>query len=198
MYYHHNHHCCRHKYSPTRSPILKNFMKGIFSDRFLFLLKRRIARFLFCLCFVLFSFFCAVCRFSLVSFSMIVFWVDVRTTECVFRFVFQGYLFSFLWQWSYIHEGTRWSRIITVSRCQFCIMQDTQRWTLASGEGSRFYIVSFPCTVFSVSAIFRSAMKISYCAKNSVFCGKIIIFINSVYGYLNNGHLCESSIDRLS
>jgi hypothetical protein len=39
-------------------------------------------------------------------------------------------------------------------------------------------------------------MKKSSCAKNSVFRGKIIIFMNSIYGYLSNGHLRESSIDR--
>jgi len=39
-------------------------------------------------------------------------------------------------------------------------------------------------------------MTKSSCAKHSVFRGKIIIFLNSIYGYLNNGHLHESSIDR--
>jgi hypothetical protein len=34
------------------------------------------------------------------------------------------------------------------------------------------------------------------CAKTSVFREKITIYLNSIYAYLNNGHLRESSVDR--
>jgi hypothetical protein len=36
MYYHHKYHCCHHKYSSTRSHILKNFLQEVFSDKFPF------------------------------------------------------------------------------------------------------------------------------------------------------------------
>jgi hypothetical protein len=39
-------------------------------------------------------------------------------------------------------------------------------------------------------------MRDSSCDKLSVFHGKMTVFLNSNYVYLNNGHLWESSVDR--